>query len=79
LARTPHGNILWDCVPLLYVFVPNYIPLPPVAVERIIQAVEPFEYERVYGAFWDTVVERNGKEAVRQSAERYLRAIKGDD
>src|SRR6058998_791305 len=57
---------------------PNYIPLSAAAVERIVKAVEPFEYERVYGAFWDTVIERDGKAAVSRSAERYLRAITGD-
>ena len=48
------------------------------AVERIVRAVEPYEYERVYGAFWDTVIERDGKAAVARSAERYLRAIRGE-
>jgi hypothetical protein len=57
---------------------PNYVPLSASAAERIVRAVEPFEYERVYGAFWDTVIERDGKAAVGRSAERYLRAIKGD-
>lgn len=56
---------------------PNYIPLPASAVERIVQAVEPFEYDRVYGAFWDTRIERDGKAVVRRSAQRYVRAIKG--
>jgi hypothetical protein len=46
-------------------------------VEQIVRAVEPFEYDRVYGAFWDTVVERDGKAAVRRSAERYRQAIQG--
>jgi glyoxylase-like metal-dependent hydrolase (beta-lactamase superfamily II) len=55
---------------------PNYIPLPAAAVERIVRAVEPFPFERVYGAFWDLVIERDGKAAVRRSAERYLRAIR---
>jgi glyoxylase-like metal-dependent hydrolase (beta-lactamase superfamily II) len=54
---------------------PNYIPLPASAIERVIRAVEPFEYDRVYGAFWDMVIEQDGKAAVRRSAERYLRAI----
>jgi hypothetical protein len=57
---------------------PNYVPLSAAAVERIVQAVEPFEYERVYGAFWDTVIDRDGKAAVARSAERYLRAISGE-
>lgn len=54
---------------------PNYIPLPASAIERIAQAVEPLEYDRVYGAFWDMVIERDGKQVVRQSVERYLRAL----
>ncbi len=57
---------------------PNYVPLSVSAVERIVKAVEPFEYERVYGAFWDTVIGRDGKAAVARSAERYCRAIRGD-
>src|SRR5262249_8435640 len=54
---------------------PNYIPLPASVIERIVKAVEPFEYDPVYGAFWDTVIEADGKAAVRRSGERYLRAI----
>jgi|GEM_PF-117633 len=54
---------------------PNYIPLPASAIERIVRAVEPFAYDRVYGAFWDMAIERDGKEVVRESSERYLRAI----
>jgi len=54
---------------------PNYIPLPATAIERIVKAVEPFEFDRVYGAFWDMVIEKDGKAAVKRSAERYLRAI----
>jgi glyoxylase-like metal-dependent hydrolase (beta-lactamase superfamily II) len=54
---------------------PNYIPLPASAIERIVKAVEPFEYDRVYGAFRDMVIERDGKAVVKRSAERDLRAI----
>ena len=54
---------------------PNYIPLPASSVKKIVQAVEPFAFDRVYGAFWDMVIEQDGKEVVRRSAERYLRAI----
>jgi hypothetical protein len=54
---------------------PNYIPLPASAIERIVTAVEPLEYDRVYGAFWDMVIEKDGKAAVKSSEERYLRAI----
>ena len=54
---------------------PNYIPLPAATVERIVRAVEPLAYDRVYGAFWDLVIARGGKAAVRRSAERYVRAL----
>lgn len=56
---------------------PNYTPLSAAEVERIVRAVEGFEYEKVYGAFWETVIERDGKAAVARSAERYQRAING--
>jgi hypothetical protein len=56
---------------------PNYVPLPASAVGRVVRAVEPFKYERVYGAFWDAAIEQDGKAAVGRSAERYLRAIQG--
>ena len=55
---------------------PNHIPLSASAIERIIEAVASFEYERVYGAFWDTVIVEGGKRAVMASAERYLRALR---
>jgi len=54
---------------------PNYIPLSAATVERIVRAVESFSYDRVYGAFWDTVIDRDGKAAVARSAERYRQAI----
>ena len=56
---------------------PNYIPLPASAIEWIVKAVEPFAYDRIYGAFWDMVIETDGKVALQRSAERYLRAIGG--
>jgi glyoxylase-like metal-dependent hydrolase (beta-lactamase superfamily II) len=40
---------------------PNLIPLPASAVVQIVAAVEPFSFERVYGAWWDKVVIANGK------------------
>jgi hypothetical protein len=61
-------------VSFMYSF-PNYIPLPTSAIEHIVRAVEPLEYDRIYGAFWDMVIERDGKAVVKKSAERYLRVI----
>jgi hypothetical protein len=54
---------------------PNLIPLPVSAVERIVQALEPFEFEVIYGAWWDAHVTADAKAVVRRSAERYRRAV----
>src|SRR5262249_31735510 len=43
---------------------PNYVPLPAPTVRRIVAAVEPLAFDRVYGAFWSGVIERGGKETV---------------
>jgi glyoxylase-like metal-dependent hydrolase (beta-lactamase superfamily II) len=54
---------------------PNLIPLPAAEVERIAAALEPYEFDRIYGAWWPAVVREDGKAVVRRSAERYVRAI----
>lgn len=51
---------------------PNLIPLSPTRVRQVAASVEPFEFERIYGAWWERVVPADGKEAVRRSAERYI-------
>lgn len=56
---------------------PNLIPLPARAVRRVVAAVEPYEFDRIYGAWWERVVMADAKQAVRRSAERYLAAIEG--
>ncbi len=56
---------------------PNYIPLDAAAVRRIGAALEPYRFERIYGAFRDRDVREAGNEVVRRSVERYLRAIGG--
>jgi glyoxylase-like metal-dependent hydrolase (beta-lactamase superfamily II) len=54
---------------------PNYIPLSAAAVNRITRAVEPLTFKRIYGAWWEAIVESDGKAAVEKSATRYLKAI----
>jgi hypothetical protein len=56
---------------------PNLIPLPAETVRAIAEKLEPWEFDRVVGAWWGRVVRRDGKEAVRRSAERYVRAVTG--
>lgn len=54
---------------------PNYIPLNAPTVKRILQALESLAFDRIYGAFAAMTVKENAKQALQQSAERYLEAI----
>jgi len=38
-------------------------------------AVEPFDFDRIYGGWWDSIVASDAKAAVKRSAERYIKAI----
>jgi glyoxylase-like metal-dependent hydrolase (beta-lactamase superfamily II) len=55
---------------------PNLIPLPAKAVQRVAEAVAPFAYDRIYGAWWERVIENNARTIVAQSVTRYLNAIR---
>jgi glyoxylase-like metal-dependent hydrolase (beta-lactamase superfamily II) len=57
---------------------PNLVPLPASEVERLGRALEPWPFERIYGAWWDRVVPAGAKDAVRRSVERYVRALRGE-
>jgi hypothetical protein len=54
---------------------PNLIPLPPSKVQALAQALAPFEFDTIHSAWWDRVVERDGSQVVRRSADRYVRAV----
>lgn len=54
---------------------PNYVPLSVAAVERIVGSVASWKYDRIYGAFWETVIDHDGPAAVARSAQRYRKAI----
>ena len=56
---------------------PNLIPLAARAVRRITGAVAPFAYDRIYGAWWERVVDHDAQAAVDRSAARYIAAIEG--
>jgi hypothetical protein len=56
---------------------PNLIPLPAEVVRRIAQALEPFAFDTIHGAWWDRVVSSDGAGVVQRSAERYVQALEG--
>lgn len=51
------------------------IPLPAHEVRRIADSLEPYDFDRIYGAWWDRVVTEDARDAVRRSADRYVRAL----
>ena len=54
---------------------PNMLPLAACEVERIVAALEPWEFDRIWGAWWDRVISANAKAVIRESAARYVRAL----
>ena len=57
---------------------PNLVPLGPGAVRRIVAAVDPFAFDRIYGGWHASVVAADAKGAVRRSAARHLARISAD-
>src|SRR5256886_4966237 len=56
---------------------PNLIPLGRTAINSMLEKIEPFAFEQIYGAWWKANVIGDAKTAVQRSAERYLRWVTG--
>jgi hypothetical protein len=54
---------------------PNLVPLPARAVQKIAAALAPFEFDMMFGNFFDSVIESGAKQAFQKSVDRYLAAI----
>lgn len=57
---------------------PNIIPLPEASVRHIAEALEPYDFDVIYGAWWERLVRRDAKAILRRSAARYARALRGE-
>jgi hypothetical protein len=42
-----------------------------------VDRLEPYDFDRIYGAWWGRIVPTGGPAAVRRSAERYLNFTTG--
>lgn len=51
---------------------PNYIPLPAFTLREMEARLAPFDYDAVFGAFWDAEITQGGKAAVAESFRRTL-------
>ena len=54
---------------------PKQIPLRASAIHGIVDAIEPFEFDRIYGCWPQDLIPAGGKQAVLRSAERYIRHV----
>jgi glyoxylase-like metal-dependent hydrolase (beta-lactamase superfamily II) len=61
-------------VSFMYSF-PNLIPLPATEIRRIRDGIAPYNFERLYGMRFESVVASDAKNVVLRSAERYIRAL----
>lgn len=70
-ADTSRVSFLWS--------YPNMMPLSAAAVRRIAARLEPWAFERLYGAFVGKDVLAAAKEVVLRSARRYVELLAGED
>ena len=56
---------------------PNFIPLSAREVEHIGKALAPFQFDMIYGHYFDRVIAKDGKQVLEKSIARYVAAING--
>ncbi|MFW6070009.1 MAG: MBL fold metallo-hydrolase, partial [bacterium] len=56
---------------------PNMIPLSADEVRSVAASVDPYDFDRIYGAWWPRIIPTGAKAAVKRSADRYIRAVEG--
>jgi len=54
---------------------PNFIPLGQKVVKAIEERVSPWKFDKIYGAFWDRVIEVDAKRVVAESVARHIELL----
>jgi glyoxylase-like metal-dependent hydrolase (beta-lactamase superfamily II) len=57
---------------------PNRLPLPERAVRRVVEAVRPYRFDRIYGGWWQPVLPAGAQDILESSASRYIEFLRGD-
>lgn len=57
---------------------PNRLPLPAPAVQGVAEAVDGYDFDRIYGGWWEPVVRSQAKRILQASARRYIEIMQGD-
>jgi hypothetical protein len=50
---------------------PMLLPLSETLLSGLLRAIDGLDYDRIYGAWWDSVIDANAKQVVSESAELY--------
>jgi glyoxylase-like metal-dependent hydrolase (beta-lactamase superfamily II) len=56
---------------------PNRLPLPEREVRRVVEAVAPYRFDRMYGGWWEPVIGTGAHAILERSAERYIEILRG--
>ena len=56
---------------------PNWIPCSASEVEGIGRAMAPFQFETIYGHYFDRVIAKDAKTVVEKSVTRYIANLNG--
>lgn len=51
---------------------PMLLPLSEALLARLLAAIDDLDYDRIYGAWWESVIDSNAKRVVSESAELYM-------
>ena len=54
---------------------PNFIPLPAAEVSRIRDIIVGYNFERLYGMRFESVVTADARDVVMRSADRYIQML----
>jgi glyoxylase-like metal-dependent hydrolase (beta-lactamase superfamily II) len=54
---------------------PVRLPLAEPGVRGIIEALAPYEFDRIYGGWWSPVIRRDAKRILEDSAARYIELL----
>jgi glyoxylase-like metal-dependent hydrolase (beta-lactamase superfamily II) len=57
---------------------PNRLPLPETAVRKVVGAVRPYPFDRIYGGWWEPVLRAGAREVLETSAARYIQFLRGE-
>lgn len=66
-----------DRVAFLY-SAPNRLPLPERGVHGVIEAVQPYSFDRMYAHWWTPAIRGDAQRVLKESTDHYLKFMRGD-